>query len=246
MEVRTQFARDICYRTVGDLVAEEYRRAPIFKKYDIDFCCGGNKTLKQACDDRGISCAEIASALGAANAPMRTRSEDMRTWPPDFLADYIERVHHSYVRENLPLLSEFTQLVASAHGQDHPEVIKIAEIFEEVAAELEEHMESEEGDLFPYVRSLSLAQKGGSSPKTPIGGSISDSIEALLAEHEHAGALMHEIRRLSGDFAPPKDACSTYRTSYAKLEEFEDDLHRHVHLENNILFPKAAALEMDL
>ncbi len=235
---------ELSQRSVGEIVAEDYRRAGVLKRYGIDFCCGGGRTLQAACEKRGVALGEIEQALAMADdrsgtaAPARAE-----TWSPDFLADYIVNVHHAYVRENIPVLRAFTEKVARVHGGTHPETVEIAGLFDELATELEDHLEDEEGALFPYVRDLVAARREGREPERPTFGSIGASIEELEREHEHAGALLREIRRLSSDFTPPEHACATFRAAYAKLEEFEDDLHLHVHLENNVLFPKAAALE---
>ncbi len=234
---------ELSQRTVGEIVAEDYRRAGVLKRYGIDFCCGGDKTLRAACEERGVALDEVERALAQAEdrsiaaAPARATS-----WSPDFLADYVVNVHHAYVRESLPVLQAFTEKVARVHGGTSPETVEIAEL----AAELGAHLDDEERALFPYVRDLVAARREGREPERPAFGTVSDSIQELESEHEHAGALLREIRRLSGDFTPPEHACATFRAAYAKLEEFEDDLHLHVHLENNVLFPKTAALEAAL
>lgn len=234
---------DFSQRTVGEIVAEDYRRAGVLKWYGIDFCCGGDRTLEAACEQRGVALGEVAQALaqadrqGTATAPARATS-----WAPDFLADYVVNVHHAYVRESLPVLRAFTEKVARVHGGTSPETVEIAGLVAELAAELGPHLDDEERVLFPYVRDLVAARREGREPERPAFGSVGASIEELEREHEHAGALLREIRRLSADFTPPEHACATFRAAYAKLEEFEDDLHLHVHLENNVLFPKVAAL----
>lgn len=235
---------DLSQRTVGDIVVEDYRRAGVLKWYGIDFCCGGGKTLEAACEQRGVALGEIEQALaqagdrGTATAPARATS-----WAPDFLADYVVNVHHAYVRESLPVLQAFTEKVARVHGGTSPEAVEIAGLVDELAAELGPHLDDEERALFPYIRDLVAARRAGGDPPRPAFGSVGTSIEELECEHEHAGALLRQIRRLSGDFTPPEHACATFRAAYAKLEEFEEDLHLHVHLENNVLFPKVAALE---
>ena len=232
-------------QTVGELVAEDYRRAGILQQYGIDFCCGGDRTLQAACDEQEVALEEVEQALQSTDR--RTTGLSMRpeNWTPDFLADYIVNEHHTYVRENVPVLRNFTQKVARVHGNARPEVVEIARLFDELGAELIRHTREEEEVLFPYIKQLVAAEEGGTSrPLTQTGfDTVRDPIHMMEEDHEHAGDVMRRIRELSNDFAPPEDACNTYRAAYVKLEEFEADLHRHVHLENNILFPEAAALE---
>jgi regulator of cell morphogenesis and NO signaling len=230
-------------RTIGELVAEDYRRATVFKKHGIDFCCGGGKTLEAACRKRGIDLLDMRSALEHAESGRTIDSARVSSWSPDFLADFIVNEHHAYVRESMPLLREFAFKVARVHGEANPEVIQIAEIFDGLAAEMEEHMRKEERVLFPYVKEMVKTAVETQPASPPPFGSVENPIRMMEHEHDRAGAAMREIRSLSCDFTPPEHACNTYRVLYAKLEEFEDDLHRHVHLENNILFPKILAME---
>ena len=246
MEI-TQRILDLCSRTVGDLVAEDYRRADVFKKYGIDFCCGGNKTVEEACEAKGVTCEEIMQALAAAEeSSLLPNYVNVRSWEPDFLASYIVNVHHRYVREHGPILRELMQTVARIHGDTNPETMQISGLVDELIQELGEHAETEEKELFPYVEALCAASCGEAPLPRPAAGAAADPIEALEHEHDQAGALMREIRTLSRGFQAPEAACNTFRVAYAKLEQFEADLHRHVHLENNILFPAARRLEQEL
>lgn len=237
---------NLAQRTIGELVAEDYRRATVFKQNGIDFCCGGGRTLEAACEKKGLSLQGMQRALKDAEQKRAAPSTRPSAWALDFLADYIVNEHHTYVRESIPLLQEFTHKVARVHGNAHPEAIEIARLFDELAGELSRHMQKEEQVLFPYVKVLVAAHKHEHAPEQPAFGSVQHPIQMMVHEHERAGEILREIRRLSHDFTPPEHACNTYRVSYAKLQEFEEDLHRHIHLENNILFPKAAALEAQL
>ncbi len=229
---------DLGQRTVGDLVTEDYRRAAAFKNLGIDFCCGGGATLASVCAKKGIALADVADALRHADARGTSPQARVEHWSPSFLADYVVNEHHTYVRESIPVLRAFTQKVARVHGQRHPELVEIAELFEQVATGLEGHMVCEEQIVFPAIKALA---SGGPAPETPL----ADVLREMEGDHDEAGEAMRQIRELSSDFTPPPDACNTYRAAFVKLEEFEDDLHRHVHLENNILFPKALALSPD-
>ncbi|KAA5539970.1 iron-sulfur cluster repair di-iron protein [Adhaeribacter rhizoryzae] len=229
--------------TIGELVAKDYRKAEIFKKYGLDFCCGGKKSVARACQEKGISLAQVEQELNALTETPVARSQNFGAWDLSFLADYIENTHHTYVRESLPALTEYTTKIARVHGEKHPELIAIAQHFTAIAAELNAHMPKEERVLFPYIRRLNEADKAGVSVVTPGFGSIQNPINMMEMEHEAAGNSLEAIRELSDNYTVPVDGCTTYRLAFAKLQEFESDLHQHIHLENNILFPKAIALE---
>lgn len=232
--------------TIGELVAKDYRRAEIFKKYGLDFCCGGKKSVTRACQEKGLDPAQVEQELQAlADAPV-ARAENFDAWDLSFLADYIENSHHTYVREALPALSEYTTKIARVHGDRHPELLAIARHFAVVAAELNAHMPKEERILFPYIRQVNQAAKAGTTLERPGFGTIRNPINMMEMEHEAAGSSMAAIRELSHNYTVPADGCTTYRLAYAKLQEFEADLHEHIHLENNILFPKALELEQQV
>ncbi|MDP1747544.1 MAG: iron-sulfur cluster repair di-iron protein [Bacteroidota bacterium] len=232
--------------TIGELVTKDFRRAEVFKKFGLDFCCGGKKTLTKACKEKGLDVVQIEKELKAIEEIPSAPSQDYNTWDLDFLADYILNTHHKYVTQAIPVILEYTQKVAKVHGERHPEAIEIANNFVKVADELMRHMVKEENVLFPYIKKLAAAQKSGTMVEPPHFGSIANPVNMMEAEHEEVGNVMEKINTLSYGYTPPADACTTFRLSYAKLKEFEDDLHQHIHLENNILFPKAIALENDL
>lgn len=221
-------------QTVGELVAADYRKAEVFKRHGIDFCCGGGRTVAVACAKKGVSPEVLDRELIAVEERDNTAEEmNFSSWNATKLIDYILYAHHSYVRENIPLLRGFNDKLARVHGAANPELVEIRRLFDEMATELEQHMMKEEQILFPRIKKM------GEPGETPPSKAIEAPIRMMEQEHEHAGEVLAEIRRLSNDFVPPEHACTTYRVTYAKLEEFEADLHKHVHLENNILFPKA-------
>lgn len=235
---------DFAHRTIGELVAEDYRTAEVFKRYGIDFCCGGGRTVQEACARKGVDYDQLVSSLDhTSSVESATPTLHFNRWSLRFLVAYIINIHHAYVRENLPLLKGVITKVARVHGEAHPEVVEIARLFDVLAEELEQHMAKEEDKLFPYIRQLAVADKQETAAAPPPFGTVQNPIRMMVHEHDQAGATMREIRRLSDGFTPPQEACTTYCVMYAKLQEFEEDLHQHVHLENNILFPKAAALE---
>ncbi|WP_242920132.1 iron-sulfur cluster repair di-iron protein [Pontibacter liquoris] len=232
--------------TVGELVAKDFRKAQVFKKYGIDFCCGGKKSIKQVCEEKGIDSSKVEQELNALPDTATGNETDYASWEPSFLADYIVNVHHKYVREAIPALYEYTAKIARVHGSRHPELLEIAKHFTNVANELEAHMPKEERILFPFIKQLYEAKKNGVKLDAPAFGSIQNPINMMEMEHEIAGNDMEAIRTLSNDFTLPADACATYTVAFKKLQEFEDDLHRHIHLENNILFPKALEMEKEV
>lgn len=232
--------------TIGEMVASDYRKAEVFRKFGLDFCCGGKKTLEKACEKKGLDVVEVKKALKAVEDDFTTNTEDYNSWELDFLADYIINKHHKYIENSHPMLFEFSQKVARVHGSRHAEVVDIAHYYIEVAEELQLHMQKEEMIFFPYIKELAIAKRNGTPMERPQFGSIQNPINMMEAEHESAGGNMEKIRELSKNFTPPEDACNSYRVLFAKLKEYEADLHHHIHLENNILFKKAIELEKEL
>ncbi|MBU5637768.1 iron-sulfur cluster repair di-iron protein [Geomonas sp. Red69] len=228
--------------TVGSVVARDFRAAEVFEKYGIDFCCGGNMPLAQACREKGIDLAALLRDLEQVAARPLERSQNYDAWELPFLADYIVNAHHSYLKENIPTIEAYANKIAQVHGPNHPEVVQIAGIFAKVAADMAQHLKSEEEQLFPAIRKLTELKKEGAAPDPEEIKRLKAVLAELGHEHDEVGAAVHEIRRLSKNYSVPGDACNTFTVTYQKLEEFEDDLHKHVHLENNILFPKAGKL----
>jgi regulator of cell morphogenesis and NO signaling len=233
-------------QTVGDIVARDYRAAEVFEKYRIDFCCQGGTSLEDACKARNVDPGQLRAELERALAEPQNQTIDFQAWSPDLLCDYIEKTHHRYVAQNIPLLEQYLDKVYRVHGGRHPELEEIYRLFEEVAAELESHMKKEEVILFPYVRDMVAQQMTGGDFPPPHFGSVQNPIQVMEQEHEFAGNHFHRIAELTDNYTAPDDACTTYRVAFLKLQEFEQDLHRHIHLENNILFPRAKALETEL
>lgn len=232
--------------TIGELVANDFRKAEVFRKFGLDFCCGGHKSVKDACSEKGIDVLKVEQALAAVDSTASNKNQDFNNWELDFLIDFILNTHHKYVADSIPMLYEYTAKVASVHGHSHPEVIEVAQLFKAVAEELESHMHKEEVILFPFIKKLILAKKNDIPYRAPGFGSIQNPINVMETEHESAGDSLKRMSEITDGFTPPDDACSTYRVLYAKLKEFESDLFQHIHLENNILFPKAIAVEKSL
>lgn len=232
--------------TIKSIVTADFRAAAIFEKYSLDFCCKGGVTIEQACADKRLNPGPVYAELAQLAGGLSGNTPHYTQWPLDELVDYIVNVHHSFVREAIPVVLAHTRKVGAVHGGNHPEVVAIARHFETVAAELQHHMMKEEQMLFPYIKGLVAAKRGLAAWTPPPFGTAQHPIRMMEAEHEAAGEELYGIRALSNNYAPPEDACTTYRVSFAELKQFEEDLHQHVHLENNILFPKAIALEREL
>jgi regulator of cell morphogenesis and NO signaling len=221
---------------VGEIVAKNYHAADVFREYGIDFCCGGHKTLESVTSKKGISSDDVAQRLLQVLESPAASSENYNSWSPGFLIDYIENTHHQFVREKIPQILAYAAKVASVHGERHPENIEIYKLFSELAKELLEHLEDEEKNVFPLIKSYVNDEKNTISREA-----YTSAIAKLVDDHEEAGAIMAQINELSNQFTPPADGCTTYRILYQNLEGFEQNLHKHVHLENNILFKKAEA-----
>jgi regulator of cell morphogenesis and NO signaling len=222
--------------TIGEIVANDFRAANIFMEAGIDFCCGGNKTLDDACTEKGINLSNIEESLGKLELTPNTEGTNFKDWDLDLLCDYIEKKHHRYVKKALPDLVHYTQKIASVHGANHPELAEIADLFGQINTELLQHLKNEEEVLFPAIK------EAISNEDCKALATIRSEIERMSKEHEFAGGAMDKINELSKGYKVPADGCNTYNVTYNLLHQFEDDLHIHVHLENNILYPKALQL----
>ncbi|WP_439185360.1 iron-sulfur cluster repair di-iron protein [Carboxylicivirga taeanensis] len=226
---------------VGDIVKENFRTAQLFDKNKIDFCCGGSISIEEACSKADIDTKGLISELKIILSSNDADTAYINALNADELCDYIEKRHHSYVREHMPFLLQKLEKLCQVHGDNHTELHTIKELFEGATKDLSNHLIKEEQELFPYIRLL--AKK--TLPQHKI-GFISTTIDTLDSEHQTEGDRFAEIARLSNNYTCPPDACNTYRITIQTLKEFEQDLHRHVHLENNILFLKALELEKEL
>ncbi|MBX9806238.1 MAG: iron-sulfur cluster repair di-iron protein [Flavobacteriaceae bacterium] len=231
---------------IGELVAKDYRTASVFKKYGIDFCCQGNRTINEACEKKNIDSKSVVNDLDTIIQAQGENATDYKSWPLDLLADYIEKKHHRYVVEKTAEILPYLDKICRVHGDRHPELFEIKEHFNATAGELAKHMKKEELILFPFVRKLAKAKHEGVKVIAAPFGTIQNPIEAMMQEHTNEGDRFRKIEELSNNYTPPQDACNTYGVTLGLLKEFEHDLHLHIHLENNILFPKAIELEKEL
>ena len=235
----------IANKTVAEIVTNNIKTADVFKKHGIDFCCGGGITIEKACLKKNIDVELLEKEISEIDNQF-SYSTDYDNWGLDFLTDHIQYVHHKYVEENIPLILQYANKVAKVHGHHYTEVIEINSLFTEIANELTQHMKKEELILFPYIKKMVLAKSDEKTIETPHFGTVNNPIEMMEEEHENAGDLFKTIAKLSTNYTPPEGACNTFKALYAKLKEFEQDLHQHIHLENNILFPKAIKLEAEI
>ena len=232
--------------TLGQIAAKDLRKAQIFKKYGLDFCCGGKKTVKEACAEKNLDVTKVEQELQHADQLPSSRPIPYGDWSLDFLADYIVNTHHSYVAKNLPDIKTYAEKVMRVHGSRHPELVRIHQLVEEIYTELTAHMAKEERVLFPYIKELVAAAKNTVPMSAAHFGTVQNPINMMEMEHEMVGKHLEEIRSLSNNYLLPADACASYSLLYRLLDEFEEDLHLHIHLENNILFPKALEMEKRL
>jgi regulator of cell morphogenesis and NO signaling len=210
----------------------------------LDYCCGGGKSLHDACLHANVSSEEILSRLRENAKEAGPGDLNWMVAPLCELTRHIREKHHRYVREAIPRIRALSEKVATKHGQNHAELVDIGKLFAEVGREMIMHMQKEEQILFPYIDALERAVNEHSSVEPPFFQTVKNPIHAMMQEHDAAGDLVRQIRVLSSEYAPPGDACTSFKALYEALREFEADLHQHVHLENNILFPRAVELEV--
>ena len=233
---------DLMTKSLAQIVNSNHRAATVFEKYHLDFCCKGKRTLQQACIESELAVDEILSELDKTDQQNGDKvTINFGNLSLAQLAEYIVSSHHEYVKKEMPAIDLYLQKVAAKHGERHPEMIKVLQVFTAVKEEMEQHMKKEEAVLFPRIKELENQLEAGNQLQTNI-AYLKSPINMMEEEHDHAGAALAEIRQLTSNYHLPADACTTYRLSFAALEAFELDLHQHVHLENNILFPKALKL----
>jgi regulator of cell morphogenesis and NO signaling len=222
--------------SLADIVTAHPDLARELERRDLDYCCGGRRTLAEACNEVGLDPVETATALsgigGGTAAPWAAL-------PPDQLADHIEATHHAYLDDELPRLGALADKVAGVHGERHPELVDVQRLFDELRADLTPHLTKEERILFPLIRELAVADRPASSHC----GSVENPISVMHTDHDRVGELLEQLRERTGGYAVPDDGCASYAALYAGLEQLEADTHLHVHKENNLLFPAAIALE---
>ena len=229
---------------IGELVAENYKTATVFKKHKIDFCCNGNRTISEACEKENINASVLIDEL-KKTIINQEQNIDFNAWELDLLSDYIEKTHHRYVVTKIEEIKPFLNKVVKVHGEHNPELKEIEILFNQSAQELLQHMQKEEMILFPFIRNMISAKIEHKPILIPHFHTVKNPITMMKHEHQNEGERFEKIAKLTNDYTPPNHACNTYIVTFALLKEFEENLHQHIHLENNILFPKAILLEKE-
>ncbi len=232
-------------KTVREVAVEFPEATRIFEKFGIDYCCGGNKSLAEACAASNLSVDQVLDSLELAEQTARAKQKD-RNWQTEPLADLVAHItstHHKYTREEIARLRPLFDKVCSVHGKNHPELQQVRASFQGVAQELTTHMMKEEMMLFPYIVRMEEAVIQKEPILPPPFGSVQNPVAMMMHEHDSAGDALRTMRQASAGYTPPGDACISYQTLYKALAAFETDLHQHIHLENNILFPRAIEME---
>ncbi|PSL07754.1 iron-sulfur cluster repair di-iron protein [Cecembia rubra] len=227
-------------KKVGKIVADNFKTAKVFTKYGIDFCCKGAIPLQEACEKNSVSLNQILSEL--SQALKEEEASNYKDFNLSELIDHIILTHHQYVENTIPPLKAYLLKLATVHGDRHPELLEIRDLFLEAADALTVHMKKEELILFPYIKAMEEADRSHFTLSAPHFGHVKNPIHMMEEDHDSEGERFRIISQLSDTYSTPADGCQTYRVAYAMLKEFEEDLHTHIHLENNILFPKAIAL----
>jgi regulator of cell morphogenesis and NO signaling len=228
---------------VGEIVKINFKAATAFQANRIDFCCGGHQSILEACEKAGVKSEVLIKQLEEILQESDPDTEYINNLELGLLADYIVNRHHTYVRKYIPFLKQNLHKIAEVHGGNHPELTKVRDHFFASTEELAKHMQNEELVLFPYVKKLEQAKKEDRDIPVSSFGSVSNPIAAMIQEHQNEGERFETIAQLTGNYQVPEDGCTTYEVTMKQLADFEKDLHRHIHLENNILFIKAKELE---
>src|SRR5689334_6635838 len=228
---------------VKDIAVSNPRARQVLEDAGVDYCCGGGKSLHDACSGAGISPAEILERLRKNSREVRAGAANWASVPLSELTRHIREKHHQYVRSAIPQIQKLLAKVKAKHASVHPELSAIEELFAKIAREMIMHMQKEEQILFPYIDAVENALRSGGLIEPPFFQSVRNPIQSMMGEHDSAGDLVRQVRAATGNYAPPENACASFTALYDDLRRFEADLHEHVHLENNVLFPRAVEAE---
>lgn len=232
-------------KTVREYALEMPNATRVFEKLKIDYCCGGGRSIGDACAEAGVEIEEMANLLEqAGTAPIPSGLPvEVQSGTLTQLINYIIDKHHVFTREEMERIDALLEKVCSKHGENHPEVVSVRTLFRRLCDDLKPHMFKEEAVLFPYIKAMEQAlSRKTAMPSAPF-GTVKNPIRMMMSEHDTAGDILRELRVLTANYAAPADACMSYLSLYDALEGFERDLHQHIHLENNILFPRAVEME---
>ena len=230
-------------QTLATIVTNNHLAVPVLEKYNLDFCCKGKRTLAEACTERGLSAETISQELERSTGTEQSHKMPFTAMNAEQLISYILIHHHFYVKQIMPTIIGHLEKVAAKHGDRFPYMVEVLGLFREINDEMTLHMHKEEFILFPRIKEV-VALQEAHQHKNLVAGYISAPIQAMEHEHDHAGNILYKIRELTNNYTPPAEACTTFQVCLAELKEFEEDLHRHVHLENNLLFPLAEKMLM--
>jgi len=234
-------------KTVGEIAAETPSCTREFERLGIDYCCGGNRTLDQACAQINMSVDEVLARLQkCAEAGTADSEKNWQAQPLGDLIAHITNTHHAFIRSESPRISALTAKVVGVHGNNHPELQNVQDLFTALAEELRVHLMKEEQILFPYIIRMEESVVAGEPAPPAMFGTVMNPIRMMMQEHDGAGEALRALRHATSDYKVPEDACISYRTLYDALQGFEADLHQHIHLENNVLFPRATVMEAEL
>jgi regulator of cell morphogenesis and NO signaling len=228
-------------KTIRDIALEAPATTRVFEEFKIDYCCGGRKLLADVCLETGLDFDLVSERVESAMNKSGTQPDHPENRSASELVDYIIGTHHLFTAEEIERLTPLMEKVCSRHGENHPELFKLQTVFLALADSLIPHMRKEEMVLFPYIRSLD-----GGSFQPPHFGTIQNPVRMMMADHEEDGERLRVMRDIANDYVPPAGACPSYTALFAGLQDLERDLHRHIHLENNVLFPTAISLEQKL
>lgn len=231
--------------TLSQIVTQNLKAAQILENHNIDFCCGGDKTLGKACQEQNIPVESLKKDLEEAIKGTDSESTMIKNMNSSELSEYIIKRHHSYVRESIPQLTKYLEKICEVHGKNHPELFKVKEEFNKAAEALKEHMNKEEQVLFPYIHEMVKAKNENTKINAPSFGILENPINQMKEEHSIEGERFDKLAEITDNFKVPEDGCNTYAHTYNQLREFVSDLHKHIHLENNIIFPEAINLEKE-
>lgn len=232
---------DPATKSIGELALEVPIAISILEKWQIDYCCKGGRSIAEACNEAGVTVTDLMKEIGEGRS-----TDETRQWQNETLAalkTYIVDIHHAFTRDIMETVRQLADKVAMRHGPRHPEVMGVQKIVHDMYGDLIPHMLKEEQVLFPYIEQMEAAIGRGEEPPTPFFGTVRNPVRMMMAEHDAVGGMLAELRRVTNDYRLPEDACLSFRALYERLTDIEQDLHQHIHLENNLLFPRAASME---
>lgn len=232
--------------TVGQIVADNFDTTEVFSRYRIDFCCHGNTPFAEACRNRGVDPDAVVRELEALAEKSESSAPGFVGWPVDLLIDYVLKIHHRGIRAKGPQIAALLDKVVEAHSQNHPELLQVQALFRDSLSDLGNHLLKEENVLFPYVNEMFQAKEEGRKAERFHCSTVLYPIEVMESEHSHEGERFEQIASLTNGYTVPEDACNSYRLMLELLKQFNEALHEHIHLENNIIFPAALRLEEEM